>query len=61
MADYCDIDFVIPWVDGSDPEWVDNYNRYAHLEDKRYNVAGERYRDWGLLRFWFRAVEKYAP
>lgn len=61
MADFCDIDFVLPWVDGSDPEWVDNYNRYAHLEDKRYNVAGERYRDWGLLRFWFRAVEKYAP
>lgn len=55
-----DIDFVILWVDGSDPEWQAEYNKYAPLEDKRYNAVGERYRDWGLLRFWFRAVEKYA-
>lgn len=23
--------------------------------------GNERYRDWGILNFWFRAVEKYAP
>ncbi len=23
--------------------------------------GAERYRDWGILRYWFRAVEKYAP
>ena len=56
-----DIDFVIPWVDGADPVWADSYRQYAHLEDKRFNVSGERFRDWGLLRFWFRAVAKYAP
>ena len=61
MADIFDIDFVIPWVDGSDPIWLNTYNHFAHLEDKRYNATGERFRDWGLLRFWFRAVEKYAP
>ena len=61
MAETFDIDFVITWVDSSDPTWVDSYKRYAYLEDKQYNVSGERFRDWGLLRFWFRAVEEYAP
>lgn len=56
-----DIDFVIPWVDGSDPEWLALYKEYSHLEDKRFNHNGERYRDWDLLRYWFRGVEKYAP
>ena len=56
-----DIDFIIPWVDGSDPAWVESYNQYSYMEDKRFNATGERFRDWGLLRFWFRAVEQYAP
>ena len=53
------IDFVIPWVDGNDPLWIADKNKYspAQLADDR-NV---RYRDWGLLRYWFRAVEKNAP
>lgn len=55
------IDFVIPWVDGSDPEWQASYKAYSSLEDRRFNYNGERYRDWGLLRYWFRGVEKYAP
>jgi hypothetical protein len=56
-----DIDFVIPWVDGSEPEWRNSYEAYSLHEDKRFNYYGERYRDWGLLRYWFRGVEKYAP
>lgn len=53
------IDFVITWVDGSDPAW--------QAEKARYQPASEtddreiRYRDWDLLRYWFRAVEQYAP
>ena len=51
------IDFVIAWVDGSDPAW--------QAEKARYKSGGDssavRYRDWDLLRYWFRAVEKYAP
>lgn len=56
-----DIDFVITWVDGEDPDWQALYGQYASLEDKSQNINGSRYRDWGLLRYWFRSVERYAP
>jgi hypothetical protein len=52
------IDFVLLWVDGSNLEWLARYKQYRteeHIED----VA--RFRDWGLLPYWFRAVERYAP
>jgi len=55
------IDFIIPWVDGNDPKWQKSFNKFAPIKD-RLNVTGaERYRDWNLLRFWFRGVEKFAP
>ena len=50
------IDFVVPWVDGSDPEWQKEYSKYSNKP-----IAPERYRDWGTFPYWFRAVEKYAP
>lgn len=56
-----EIDFVIAWVDGADPAWRATYDRFCAQEDKTFNKNGERFRDWGLLRFWFRGVEKYAP
>ncbi len=53
-----DIDFVITWVDGSDPAWIAEREKYRKDSgDQR----AERFRDWGLLRYWFRSVEKYAP
>lgn len=56
------IDFVIPWVDGSDPEWISEFNKYAPKEKRRETDSSEqRYRDYGLLRYWFRGVEKFAP
>lgn len=55
-----DIDFVITWVDGSDPAWQAEYRRYC-CADGTENTSPIRYRDWGTLRYWFRAVEKYAP
>lgn len=52
------IDFVIAWVDGSDPEWQKDRDKYR-------GAAGESapnlYRDWDNLHYWFRGVEKYAP
>lgn len=52
-------DFVITWVDGNDPEWQKRKARYTgtDLDDDRII----RYRDWGLLPYWFRGVEKFAP
>lgn len=57
------IDFVIPWVDGSDREWIKEKNQYLEMEAPKRNVDGsdKRYRDWGLLKYWFRGVEKYTP
>lgn len=54
-----EIDFVITWVDGSDKAWLDEKKRYSPKEDNDDNE--ERYRDWELLKYWFRGVEQFAP
>lgn len=59
------IDFVVTWVDGSDPQWRSSmlkartvYKDYlAGLDENSDN----RYRDMGTLKYWFRGVEKFAP
>lgn len=62
MKDVFDIDFVLPWVDGSDSEWIKLYNQYAPKDrQKSLDFSAERYRDYGLLKYWFRGVEKFAP
>lgn len=53
-----DIDFVIIWVDGNDPDWRAEREKY---QKKRSDSDESRYRDWGILRYWFRTVELYAP
>ena len=50
------IDFVITWVDDSDLEWREEKAKFSG-EDTRES----KYRDWGLLKYWFRGVEKFAP
>ncbi len=55
------IDFVIPWVDGSDKEWQNSFNQYAPKSAQINDARAERYRDWGLLKYWFRGVEKFTP
>ena len=53
------IDFVIAWVDGSDPAWQKEKNKYMGIDETE---AGEvRFRDMGILKYWFRAVDAYAP
>lgn len=53
------IDFIITWVDGNDPEWRAEKEKYQRAEfgDSR----DSRYREWDTLRYWFRGVEKFAP
>lgn len=55
-----DIDFVILWVDGSDPEWQAEKSKYQEKAETENNSVN-RYRDWGLLPYWFRSVEQFAP
>lgn len=53
------IDFVLTWVDGSDPKWLKQKAEYDPRPDT--GVQAAHYRDWGTLRYWFRAVERFAP
>ena len=55
-----DIDIVVLWVDGSDPAWLAQKAQYQPPVSKESNAVN-RYRDWGLMRYWFRAIEKFAP
>ena len=62
-----EIDFVITWVDGNDPKWQKEKRKYESEYKKNdskfdnWNNNKIRFRDWDLLRYWFRAVEKNAP
>ena len=56
-----DIDFVILWVDGNDPEWQKDKEKYAKEQDIKFNRNNVRYRDWDTLKYWFRGIETYAP
>lgn len=55
------IDFVIPWVNGRDPEWQKEKDLYSERLSVEEDVRDIRFRDWGTLKYWFRGVEKYAP
>lgn len=52
------IDFIITWVDGSDPTWKKEKNKYSNVPNGN---GVNRYREWGTLKYWFRGVEKFAP
>lgn len=53
------IDFVVTWLDANDPEWQAEYHKCRG--DKIRKEDKGRYRNWGLFKYWFRAVENYAP
>ena len=55
-----DIDFVVLWVDGNDPAWQAEKAKYQGKTVDESNSAN-RFRDWGLLPYWFRAVERFTP
>lgn len=68
------IDFVVSWVNPLDPEWIKEKRKYEQLEQQERDVSDtgsevydnvvygdERYRDWNIFKYWFRAVEEYAP
>lgn len=54
-----DIDFVVTWLDPNDPEWQKQYAIYS--PSTKGHAENARFRDMGLFRYWFRAVETYAP
>lgn len=57
------VDIVITWVDGNDPKWLREKNKYATTDEINDNSSGgaARYDDNGLLKFLFRGIEQFAP
>ena len=58
------IDFVVTWVDNQDAAWKSEKEHYEKIMGICQDLGDngeERYRDWELFRYWFRAVETYAP
>lgn len=54
-----EIDIVIPWVDGSDPQWQKSMQAYSGQPEG--DSRSIRYRDWGLLKYVFRGIEQNLP
>ncbi|MEY8434762.1 Stealth CR1 domain-containing protein [Streptococcus hyointestinalis] len=55
------IDFVVTWVDGNDPIWLQEKSLYTD-EKVNYQLNDDnRYREMEAFKYWFRAVETYAP
>ena len=56
------IDIVVLWVDGADKKWQEEKAKYQYLATgKKVDISANRYRDWGLMPYWFRSIEKCAP
>ena len=57
-----EIDFVITWVDMNDPKWQRDFAAYSgRINNNKNETSIARFRDYGLLKYWFRGVEKFAP
>jgi hypothetical protein len=57
-----DIDFVVTWVDMNDPKWQHDFASHkGKIDNTKNEVTVARFRDNGLLKFWFRGIEKFAP
>jgi len=50
------MDIVITYVDGNDPEWKKDYERYTKVP-----VMEKRFRDWGTLKYLLRGIEVNMP
>ena len=55
-----DVDLVVMWVDGSDPAWLEEKRQYDKSEADNSNDV-VRFRDYDLMKYWFRAVEEFMP
>ena len=50
-----EIDFVLPWVDGTDPHWRKELNKFE-ISNPVMN-SEDRFRDWGNLKYIFRGIK----
>lgn len=52
------IDFVVTWLDSSDPVWQKQYELY---KNEKGDKGKARFREMNIFQYWFRAIERYAP
>jgi hypothetical protein len=55
------IDFVLPWVDSSDPKWQRSRDQYKYGKDHHDANAEARFRDMETLKYALRAIEVHCP
>lgn len=54
------IDYVIPFVDCSDRNWLLEYRKYVSgVSDWSNNAT--RFRDWETLRYQLRSIKRFMP
>ena len=53
------IDFVVLWLDSTDPKWQELYAKYS--PNTKGHTENARFRNMNIFQYWFRAVERYAP
>ena len=50
------MDIVITYVDGNDPVWKQDYEKYTNVP-----VMQKRFRDWGTLKYLLRGIQVNMP
>lgn len=56
------IDFVLPWVDSHDPQWLAQKNHYqAAFHGRTDATVSSRYQDLDSLRYVLRSIEQNCP
>jgi len=55
------IDFVLPWVDSSDPDWQKDRVAYSGEYNTEDRHTQTRFRDMHTLKYVLRSIEKYCP
>ncbi len=55
------MDIVVTWVDGNDKTWLKERQKYETNNLSEDSVGAKRFRDWDILKYWFRSIEKNAP
>ncbi|MDL2214901.1 stealth conserved region 3 domain-containing protein [Dysgonomonas sp. OttesenSCG-928-M03] len=60
MTNNTPIDIVLTWVDGNNDIWRSRYDQYKG-DDKAGDQREIRFRDWELLKYWFRGIDTFAP
>lgn len=56
------IDIIIPWVDGGDPAWQAEKNKYMTGQKVITDANNDiRYQSWDNLQYLFRGIETFMP